>query len=225
MFGEISARYDFFNKLVSLGLHSFWRKYFLKSVFKAENVVTGVDLGTGTGDVILGAIKINSSCLWTGIDVSAKMLDCFRAKLRKSHISERSVSLFHASSDRIPVRSSSQDVVTSAFVIRNIALILRDSLLESYRILKKGGRVVFIDLYKPNGLIFGRLYRIYSCLILPFVAKCLFKSSSSGFYLYNSIHRCPNFVSVENMMKSIGFYNVSHQFLFCNSLIIYSAKK
>ena len=225
MFGDISSRYDLFNQLASLGVQSSWRKYFLKKIFGDANISSGVDIGTGTGDIILDAMRFNSSCSWTGIDISVKMLDRFRLKLRKSNIPVDAVSLFTASVNNIPIKSNTQDVVTSAFVIRNIKLILPSSFMEAYRVLKQDGRIAFMDLYQPVGTIFSRLYCVYFNIVLPFIAKCLFSSKNTGLYLVDSIRHCPTFVDVEDALRTIGFRDISHRFLFFNSVIIYSAKK
>jgi demethylmenaquinone methyltransferase/2-methoxy-6-polyprenyl-1,4-benzoquinol methylase len=58
MFNNISAKYDFLNHFLSLGIDKLWRKRAVREL-KSLKPKRILDIATGTGDFALEALKIN----------------------------------------------------------------------------------------------------------------------------------------------------------------------
>jgi len=69
MFGRISGRYDLMNRLITLGRDRSWRRHVVK---KAALPKGGrlLDVGAGTGDIVLEALRIDSTLSVTAVDFS-----------------------------------------------------------------------------------------------------------------------------------------------------------
>ena len=81
MFNNLAGRYDLFNHLTSMGLATHWRKKTLKSLEPGMRVL---DLGCGTGDLALDAIKkIGPSGEVIGLDFSENMLAFAQKRYKK----------------------------------------------------------------------------------------------------------------------------------------------
>ena len=56
MFDRISRRYDLLNRLLSLGMDTYWRKDLVRRIPQGEDLSV-LDLATGTGDVALAIAR------------------------------------------------------------------------------------------------------------------------------------------------------------------------
>ncbi len=80
MFDKVAPRYDFLNRLLSLGIDMRWRKKLMQLMPKTVNGKY-LDVATGTGDLIyLGLKQRPMFSQYTGLDLSPKMLDIARNK-------------------------------------------------------------------------------------------------------------------------------------------------
>jgi demethylmenaquinone methyltransferase / 2-methoxy-6-polyprenyl-1,4-benzoquinol methylase len=79
MFGRISGRYDLINRLITLGRDRYWRRYMVK---KAALPKGGrlLDVGTGTGDISLEALRRDPALSVTAIDFSFRMIQVGRLR-------------------------------------------------------------------------------------------------------------------------------------------------
>ncbi len=151
VFDRIYRRYDIMNHLFSLGIDYRWRAAAAESVVKGKpGRLRILDAGTGTGDMLLSikrtANKHGVHVELYGIDPNKKMLRIAKEKLTRKRISAE---LSIGDAQRMPYGNSSFDVVSSAFVLRNI-IDLDAFFSETYRVLKKNGSAVFIDMALPD---------------------------------------------------------------------------
>jgi len=100
-----------------------------------------LDLGCGTGNLILEAARRWPGAELTGLDGSVGMLEVARRECTNLPQSDRArVSFVHAYADALPFRDASFDVVMTAFVLQQVTdriAVLR----EIYRVLRPGGTV------------------------------------------------------------------------------------
>ena len=80
MFDNISHRYDFLNRLLSVGIDISWRNDVVAQVTK-EQPKTILDVATGTGDLAIALAKKNPQAKITGFDLSHGMLEHGRKKV------------------------------------------------------------------------------------------------------------------------------------------------
>lgn len=222
MFDSIAPRYDFLNRLLSLGIDRRWRKYAVKQI-KFEESGKVLDVATGTADVALQiAAATPSSVSITGIDFSEQMIELGRVKTNKSLFSGR-ITLLVAPCEAIPFEDNTFDAATIAFGIRNVVDRLA-GLKEMHRVLKPGGRVVILEFSNPKSKLFKALYNFYFLRILPAIGG-LFSQFSAYKYLPDSVLEFPTQEEFKKIMAAAGFSNSVHHDLTFGISTVYVGDK
>jgi demethylmenaquinone methyltransferase/2-methoxy-6-polyprenyl-1,4-benzoquinol methylase len=187
-FGEIAGRYDLLNHLLSLGQDYYWRRVMVRELAPAGGELI-LDLATGTGDSAKAAVRKGARVV--GLDISPDML-----RLAVGKIKSDLYAAVCGSAYAMPFRSEAFSGGTCAFGIRNMRETTA-ALKEIHRVMKRGGRVVFLEFSMPEGLI-RRPYLFYLRRVLPFVAG-LFSDRGAYEYLGASIegfHRHDEFAKL-----------------------------
>lgn len=208
MFSSIAPRYDFLNRLLSLGVDRRWRRLAV-----AETVPsTGgrfLDLATGTADMALEILRQKGSGAWiAGADISVEMMRIGREKCRKAGSAER-VRFVRAPGESLPFRDAAFDSACVAFGIRNVADRER-GLREMCRAVRTGGRVVVLEFSSPPGTVFGALYRFYFRSVLPRIGG-IFSRGSAYAYLPESVLAFPEPTAFAETMRAAGCVSVTHR--------------
>ena len=94
-----------------------------------------------------------------GLDFNKEMLDVGYKNLNKS-LTNYKFSLMQGDAMELPFEDSTFNCITIAFGLRNIPN-KRKSISEMYRVLKPGGKVVCLELSKPEIPIFRNVYNLY----------------------------------------------------------------
>ena len=102
MFNNISARYDFLNHFLSLGIDILWRKKAIR-LLKDIHPKQILDVATGTGDFAIEALSLNPTKV-TGIDISSGMLEVGREKMKKKGHDDR-IEMLLGDSENLPFDS------------------------------------------------------------------------------------------------------------------------
>ncbi len=150
-FDTIHRHYDFFNHLFSFGLDINWRKEAARESVMPKRSYKVLDVATGTGDFAIALSAAASSrgktAHITGMDMNENMLLHARSKIGSLGLDNISVEKGDAMKMRYA--SASFDVVTSSFALRNFDSVDRFA-AEAYRVMKKGGRFVMVDMAMPS---------------------------------------------------------------------------
>lgn len=89
LFGRIARVYDPMNKLMSFGLDGYWRRRAAHYLALGTGE-TGLDLGTGTGDLSIEVIRAaGPGTHMIGMDITPEMLAFGRTKLEKLGLQDR----------------------------------------------------------------------------------------------------------------------------------------
>ncbi len=218
MFDRLVPRYDRFNFLSSAGLDHRWRRSLVAMIPPGGSVL---DIGTGTGDSALSSLSQAQRV--TGIDFSPAMV---REAHRKAAGRER-VQFCVAGAQELPFRDASFEAVISSFVLRNLFRlgILETSCQEAFRVLKCGGRLVFLELTRPTRTLLKWGHWIYLNTMLPLIGRTLFTNRWPGGYLRRSIEEFPEPDRVIHTLESIGFEEASFRPLSQGIAGIFSASK
>jgi len=222
MFTSIAPRYDFLNRLLSLGLDRYWRKKAIDSLGFLENQCI-LDVGTGTCDMVIEVAKRNPSVQIFGLDFSRRMLDLGQIKITKKDY-KQIVSLQIGSGEYLPYADTSFDGVVCAFGIRNFADV-QLGLKEFYRVLKPGGMVVILEFSIPPNKLFESVYDWYFNFILPKVGKLISGHSNAYSYLPKSVANFPNQKKFTKCIENAGFQNVFFTALTFGIVSIHSGNK
>ncbi len=206
MFSSIAPRYDFLNRLLSLGADKRWRRD-AAAAMTPERGGTHLDVATGTADVALEILRQKGAGAFVaGVDLSCAMMRLGREKAGAAGFSERMV-LVQAPGEALPFRNGTFDSAAIAFGIRNVADRER-GLREMCRVVKPGGRVVILEFSQPESALLGSLYRFYFHRILPRLGG-LFSRRSAYSYLPESVEKFPPPKDFAAMMRNAGCGSVT----------------
>ncbi|APG29134.1 bifunctional demethylmenaquinone methyltransferase/2-methoxy-6-polyprenyl-1,4-benzoquinol methylase [Syntrophotalea acetylenivorans] len=207
MFDAIAPRYDFLNRLLSLGVDRRWRSFAVGQLQIPDGGKV-LDVATGTGDVALEiASRTPESVRVVGEDFTQGMLAVGQQKIDASPFGSR-IFLVNAPCEAIPHPDRTFDGVTIAFGIRNVVDRLA-GLREMRRVLKPGGRAVVLEFSNPRSRLFKALYYFYFRRVLPFLGG-LFSRRSAYQYLPDSVLEFPDQETFKALMEEAGFSCLQH---------------
>lgn len=221
MFDNISARYDFLNHLLSLGIDKGWRRKVVRIV-SGTNPTKVLDIATGTADLAIALSKIENTHI-TGVDISAGMLKVGGEKIDKKGLSER-IALQLGDSEQLPFEDNSFDTITVAFGVRNFEN-LEAGLKEMLRVVKPGGKVVVLEFSQPTGFPFKQIYRFYFKFILPTIGRLVSKDQSAYTYLPESVDAFPYGQRFLDILAKLGYSKAVAKAVTFGVATIYTATK
>ena len=198
MFDQVAPTYDRTNDLLSMGQSRLWRSKVAKAVDSKSGQVI-LDLAAGTGSSSVAFVKPGVKVIAT--DFSEGML----AEGRKRH---PELDFQFADATKLPFKDASVDAVTISFGLRNVVDV-EAALLEMYRVLKPGGRVVICEFSKVALPVFKSLYNFYLTRVLPKVSGLFSKTPEAYTYLAESIVAWPDQAGLAVSLIDAGFENVS----------------
>ena len=189
MFDSIAWRYDFLNHFLSFNFDRLWRRRAIKIISKSYRTPHILDVATGTGDLAIAAMKLNPSGI-SGIDISRKMLDIGKEKVKRKGFSGK-IDLMTGDSEKIPFDDNVFDVAMVAFGVRNFSNLLK-GLSEMKRVIRDGGMIMVLEFSKPSGFPFKPLYNFYFRRILPLFGRFFSKDKAAYRYLPDSVMKFPD---------------------------------
>ena len=202
LFTDIAPRYDFLNHLLSFSVDKRWRDKAIAAL-NGPAPQRALDLCAGTLDLSKQLLEKFPKCEVTALDFALAMLEAGRDKLPKD------AKLFRVCGDghRLPFPNKSFDAVLCGFGIRNLENRLRAA-GEIARVLKKNGRLVVLEFFRPEKLLSRLFYQTYGRHVLPRVGGAISKNRKAYQYLQDSIQ---GFLSVEEyvqLLRSEGFREI-----------------
>ena len=219
-FRKIAPNYDLVNTLVSFGLHHHWRNYTVeKADLHPGHQVLDVCCGTGliTKDL---ARKVGPQGKVIGLDLSPAML-----KIAADNLQDFPwIELVEGNALALPFVNDCFDRTVIGYGLRNVAD-LRQALAELFRVLKPEGKVVALELAKPQAPVFGRLHHMYTAFYLPLVGYLFTGDKKPYRYLHRSIQTYPTPGKVTQIFKEIGFTNICCTALSWGVVTVHTANK
>lgn len=223
MFDEIAKKYDFLNRLLSLGQDGSWREEIKKNL-PLKDSYDLLDIATGTGDVIITLTKDNPYVkLAYGIDLSEGMLDIGKEKVKAQGLQNKIV-LQTGDAQALPFQPASFDAVTISFGIRNIPD-LRLALMEMYRVLRKDGRVMILEFSLPKNPLLRMGHWFYINAVVPFLGYLFSGHDRAYRYLAQTIESFPYGERFCKILKQMGFKNIQSKPLMGGAATLYWADK
>jgi len=197
MFSGIASRYDFANRVLSLGLCVGWREQ-LVAAAKAVRPRVVADLATGSGDVAFALRRdLPAECAIVGYDFCEPMLELGRVRAK-----DEGVSLEFRTGDcmRLPIVDASQDLVTIAYGVRNFED-RAQGLRELRRILRPDGTLLILEFSQP-GAWFAPFHFVHVRCVLPVLAGLLTGDFGAYKYLGTSIAGFPDAAGLDAELKA-----------------------
>ncbi|MBF0201762.1 MAG: class I SAM-dependent methyltransferase [Desulfamplus sp.] len=237
MFDSIASRYDFLNRFLSMGQDVVWRREMVKAAALAGQGCKVLDVACGTCDVAIEVCRqTGSGATIAATDFSPGMLAIGKAKVddleadalkadalidaplrhgcrekpSKINLSKTRLSKIHLVAGNalyLPFPGALFDAVFIAFGIRNI-MDRKGALRSFHGVLKKGGRLVVLELTSPPRGFFKDIYMLYFQRILPAVGAFFSRNSRAYSYLPASVLKFPPPGEFAAMMKECGFSQV-----------------
>ena len=191
--------YDKVNSVVSLGKDNNFRKEGILEGVHSGNFI--LDAGSGFGNMSKTVLDSVSS------DVTIVFYDPIYEMLNKVedniNICINPFSFFLCSGvfEKIPFKSNIFDVVLCGYSLRD-AIKLNVAIDELHRVLKKGGRLVIVDLGKPDNFISRILVSFYLKYFLAILAFSVAGKRGIPFKtLYGNFLRWPKNQVLNNMLS------------------------
>ena len=193
VFNSIYNKYDLIDSIISFGMDSAWRRTMI-SMAGSRQYKSILDCGAGTGKLTMQLRKKFPDARMVALDVSDQMI---------SLIPDPGIERVVGSAVELPFDSSSFDLVTSAFLTRNVPSI-EAYLKEAYRVLRKNGALINLDIHTPVIHGYREIFSLYFFHVVPIIGDLLTGSNSYS-YLSNSVR---NFVGPDELIdkaRQAGF--------------------
>ena len=194
LFNNLAKRYDFFNRVISLGMQTRVKKKSLK-LLNIEDGSNVLDICTGTGDLAFFINKINPNLNITGIDFSEKMLEIARNK-QKDY--QNNMNFFLADGRELPFEDNTFDIVTIGFGLRNIENYER-VISEIHRVLKPKGQILNLD-FSCDKSFANSVFDLLTSILTSFTSK-----KNSFRYLISSKKEFLSSTDLINLFRRKGF--------------------
>lgn len=202
MFDRIARRYDFVNRVLSIGLDKGWRRRTVRALQLGDGARV-LDVATGTGDLAIDIARTHRDARVVGLDPSREMLAIARDKLARRGLDDR-VQVVVGDAQELPHRDDEMDGATIAFGIRNVPDRPR-ALKELARVVRPGGRVAVLELGEPRGAWLGRAARFHTRHVVPRLGALL-SGSREYAYLQRSIAAFPPAEEFAAIMQRSGLH-------------------
>ncbi|HEY8489704.1 MAG TPA: ubiquinone/menaquinone biosynthesis methyltransferase, partial [Dehalococcoidia bacterium] len=185
MFTRIARWYDLMNSVLSLGLHHRWRR----RAVAMSGVRPGgraLDVCTGTGDFAIALARVTGpGGRVAGIDLSEGMLEVGKEKLRRRRLAGL-IDLHLGDAEALPYRDGAFDAATVGFGGRNVTHLDR-LFSEMARVVRDGGRVVFLEISRPWLPGFRQLFDLYFQRLTPLIGGLVARDRKAYTYLPQSV--------------------------------------
>jgi demethylmenaquinone methyltransferase/2-methoxy-6-polyprenyl-1,4-benzoquinol methylase len=208
VFSSVASRYDLMNDLMSFGLHRLWKSFTLAEA-NARPGQTILDIAGGTGDLARVFQKqVGASGKVVLADINHEMLAAGRDRLIDAGVTGN-MEFVQADAEQLPFPENYFDCITIAFGLRNVTD-KAAALASMFRVLKPGGKLLVLEFSKPVLPVLDALYEKYSFHVIPKLGEWACKDRESYQYLVESIRMHPDQASLQTMLETAGFEDVSY---------------
>ena len=161
-----------------------------------------LDLGVGTGESLEAFLKVHPFRCAVGCDFSENML--VKARARVGHSCEMVTGDFH----ELPFAKEAFDLVTGSFILRSVQNLVA-FFSEVKRVLKRGGKAVFLELTRPQSRFLYALYQPYLKFYIPIVGKLVSRHTCAYQFLSQSVQSFLEPGVVRQQMGQVGFSDLT----------------
>ena len=214
MFARIAQRYDTMNRLMSVGQDVAWRR----SVIVAAGLPPRariLDVATGTGDMLIEALKRHPDARAMGSDFTFEMMQVGQSKRGAERIRWCA-----ADALRLPFEDASFDAVTSGFGVRNF-VDRETAFREQRRVLKPEGKVVCLEISKPPRNLLRPFFLLYFNRLVPVVGGFISGQRDAYTYLPQSVNEFLTPDELATIMQRAGLRNVTYRRLMMGTVAIH----
>ncbi len=223
LFDTIAPRYDLMNRLMTFGMDRGWRNYVVR---QAAPPVGGkaLDVATGTGDLAIAlARRVGPRGTVLATDFSEAMMRPGPGKATKASVGSI-VRFMAADALDLPFPDDTFDCVTTGFAMRNVTDIER-AFREMWRVTKPGGRVVCLEVAKPDFPLVRSLHQMYFNHLVPLLGRIITGNGEAYRYLPESARNFPPPPALKTIMEHAGLRDVSFRRLSLGAVAVHTGAK
>lgn len=204
MFDEIAPSYDKLNHLFTFNIDIKWRKEIAKHISENKYCVKNIlDLASGTGDLTKVLLELDADNIYAA-DISGNMLE-----IQKKKILDKRLKFIQTDALNLPAEDNFFDIITIGFGVRNFEYLIK-SLHEINRVLKPGGRLIVLEMFKSTGLK-TKIFNIYFGKVMPYFGNKISKSKYAYSYLFKSVDSFYNVNDFIKVCEDCGFEREHHK--------------
>jgi len=202
LFDEAAPDYDWVSGVMSFGSDQFYRRDALRKAGLRPGMRL-LDVASGTGLMIKAALELGvNPGLVTGVDPSQGML----AQNRQRH----PVTLLEGKGEALPCAEASFDFVSLGYALRHTED-LHQLFAEFQRVLRPGGRVLILEITRPQSAVALRLMRFYLQTVVPRLGWLRRRNRSTAKlmkYYWTTIEECVPPAVILSALAASGLKNV-----------------
>jgi len=201
IFDDTAADYDRVEKVLAFGSGPWYRRQALGRAHLKQGDRL-VDVGIGTGLLAREALKIiGPQGTLTGVDPSAGMM---------GQVNFPGVQLLTGRAEALPCADASADFLTMGYALRHLSD-LAAAFAEFHRVLRPGGRLLVLEITRPQGRFATLALKTYMRAVVPSIAWVVArrgKTSELWRYYWDTIEACVPPEVVLQALRAAGFKRV-----------------
>ena len=196
MFDSIAGRYEFVNRIMTLGLDTNWRRASVRDLYLPKGS-TVLDLASGTGDFARELSRQGQQVVAS--DLSFGMLNAAHGVTNR----------VQSDGSQLPFPNRMFDGITCGYALRNFTD-LQGTFDEMGRVLRPGGRLSILEIAEPKSGLLRLGFRLWFRKIIPILGSILSNRAAYS-YLPKSTAYLPEAEELVRMLNKAGFSAVNHR--------------
>ena len=207
MFDSSAPHYDWITGWMSFGTGRWYRG----DVLRRNGVAAGtrlLDVGSGTGVIaVIAQEMVGPSGVVVAVDPSEGML----AQARKAGVRDTRL----GRGEQLPVGDAEFDILTMGYALRHVEDLVV-TFREYLRALKPGGRVLLLEITRPDGRFQYNLVKFYLKHVVPRVTRIVRRSADAEKlmrYYWDTIEACVPPAAILAALETAGFADVRRHVL------------
>jgi demethylmenaquinone methyltransferase/2-methoxy-6-polyprenyl-1,4-benzoquinol methylase len=220
MFARIAPGYDRMNRVMTGGLDRSWREFAVAAVAPPARG-RGLDIGSGTGGVLLELAGWMPDGLAVGVDFTVPMM---RAGLPKLDSCRGRAVFVGGDALRLPFPAETFDAITTGFTMRNVTDI-GGAFHEMWRVARPGCVLACLEVARPRSPLLRLGHRIYFERVVPLLAQALGADPTAYTYLPQSARAFPPPDALARIMQEAGWEHVRYTLLGLGAAAVHTGMK
>lgn len=204
LFDSSAPDYDRVDRLLAFGSGSWYRRQALLRAGLAPGMRM-LDVAVGTGLVALEAMRIvGAAGFVAGVDPSEGMT---------ARLAGRGPAVARGRAEALPFAAASFDFLCLGYALRHLDD-LDAAFREFRRVLRPGGRVLLLEITRPEGRVASALLKAYLRGVLPSLARLAARSKDTPRlyrYYWDSIEACVPPAQILGALATAGFAGAQHE--------------
>lgn len=207
MFDESAPHYDWITGAMSFGTGRWYRG----DVLKRHGVTAGtrlLDVGSGTGVIAaLAQDLVGPTGAVVAVDPSEGML----AEAKKAGVRDTRV----GRGEQLPVSDGEFDILTMGYALRHVEDLVT-TFREYRRALRPRGKVLLLEITRPEGRVQYAMVKFYLKHIVPTVTRVVRRSAEAQKlmrYYWDTIEACVPPADILAALETAGFRDVKRHVL------------